>query len=685
MHDFNEYELHSPESLFHEGMDLLESDHFEEALMSFEKLVFAQPYNADALFQQGVTLIKLGRVADAIKCFESAISLSPTEPTFHSHCGYALLMAGNHDAALEKFDYALHLQPDNYEHKIYKACVLAEKLRLREAYEILKDLSEEHPDNQEVLRHYASILYLLGEDHDALLAFERLIKADPNNLDAIHHRGLIFLRQSNRPDAVRCFREYLALASHDHQTWAILLDTLTELDQQKAVIATAGEAIQSGVETAYIYLYRGRALLEDRQYNDAILDLRRSRALDDQNPETHFLLAQALAERGRLKHALLSANRTLQLLPGDRRALLLKARVCRELESFEEEYEALELLGGFEGTDFQLLQMLVDNLNRRDLSVQARDVTDLFLSVAPTHRRALLMSAELNERNGNMDLAHQRYETLLAQQGVSTRSFRAYAGFLLRRQEKLKAAHLLERAAREHPTSDEIQTMRAVVFQMLDRHGECIKNLTAYISQHSCPPETHWLLGKSWYALKNYHAALESFQRARLAGAGSAAGPDAPEFKCLMAEAYSLHHLGRTVEGITLLEENGRRFDSFAREFYEILSEFYNHICAYSKACAVATEGLARFPHSPVLHYRFARCCAALRRKRAAFRHLRLAINIDPALAATACKDNRFQAYALSPTLNGMLNYHFYRRRLEFLGIVLLVLLVAVIVASLLR
>src|SRR5690606_1652441 len=161
---------------------------------------------------------------------------------------------------------------------------------------------------------------------------------------------------------------------------------------------------------------------EDRQYNDAILDLRRSRTLDDQNFETHFLLAQALAERGRLKHALLSVNRMLQLLPGERRGLLLKARVCREMEDFEEEYSTLELLGVLDGTDFQLLQMLVDNLSRRELCSQARDMTDLFLSVAPDHRRALLMSAELNERTGCIDIVYDRYEKLLAQPGVSTRS-----------------------------------------------------------------------------------------------------------------------------------------------------------------------------------------------------------------------------------------------------------------------
>lgn len=685
MQEFNEYELHSPDSLFHEGMDMLESDHFEEALHSFERLVLIQPYNADALFQQGVTLIRLGRVSDAIKSFESAISLSPTEAMFHSHCGYALLMAGRHEAALEKFDYALHLQPDNYEHNIYKACVLAEKSRLHDAHTILHALVADHPDNLEIIRHYANVLFLMGEDHDALLAYERLLKFTPNNTEAILHRGIIYLRQSNRPDAVRCFREYLALSPDDGDTWNLLLETLREMDQTAAVIASAGEAIQSGVELAFLYLYRGRALLQERQYNEAILDLRRSRTLDDLNPETHLLLAQAFAERGRLKHSLLSVNRTLQLVPGDHRALLLKARLCRDLNDHEEEHQALELLLRHDAGDFRIIQLKVDNLVKRGLLYEAGVCIDIFLTTHSSHRRALLVSAELAEKLSKTELARQRFTALFSQSTISSSTYRAYSGFLLRQGETLKAAAVLERAAEAHPASGDIQTLRAIVLQMLDRHPQCIANLTAYMAAHPCPPETYWLLGKSWYAQKNYAVALESFQKARLGGAGSVAGPDAPEFKCLLAEAYSMHHLGRTVEGIALLEEHGRRFDSFSREFHEILAEFYNHIRAYSKTCAIATEGLLRFPDSPVLHYRLARCSAALRRKKTAVRHLRRAIQLDSSLILIACKDNRFQRYALSPSVNRLLNYHFYLRRMEFLGLLLLVLLVAASVAGLLR
>lgn len=681
MQEFNEYELHSPESLFHEGMDLLESDHFEEALGAFEKLVRVQPYNADAYFQRGITLIKLNRASDAVASFETAISLSPTEAMFHSHCGYAHLMAGHHDAALERFDYALHLQPGHFEHLLLKACVLIDLLHLTEAQEILEKLREERPDEIEVMRHLATVFAMKGDDHEALRLLRNILSIDPNNTDAIRQQGVISLKQGNRAGAVRFFREYLALLPEDVDTWRLLLETLTEMDQPESVIGCASEAIQSHIEYAFIYLFRGRALLEQRQYNDAIMDLRRSRSLDDRNSETHFLLAQAFSARGRHKHALLSVNRMLQLLPGERKGLMLKTRLCQELQDYEEEAHALNQLIRLNPNDFQIVQLKVKNQLHRDSTAGALQTLNLFLRQSPRHARALLLNAEIAEKAQQFDLAKHSYKVLLSQQPVNARTYRSYAGFLLRQHSHQEAASVLEVAFQMHPTNADIQMLRAIVYQLRGQHLRCINSLTAFMESNTYPPEFHWLLGKSWYAERNYKAALENFQNARVHGASYSVIPDVPEFKCLMAEAYSLHHLGRTVEGIALLEEEGRRFEDFGQEFHEILAEFYNHICAYAKACAVATDGLIRFPKSPVLHYRLARCSAALNRKRTALRHLEMAIQLDPQLVLTASNDNRFQRYALSPTMNRLVGFYFYKRRLEFLGLLLVVFTIVAAIA----
>jgi len=684
MDEFSEYELHAPDSRFQEGLDLLESDHFEEALHAFDSVLGLQPYNADAFFQRGITLIKLSNLAEAIKSFEHAIALAPAEPSFHSHCGYALLMDGKPDAALEKFEYALQLQPDGYENKVYKACALAEKRQLGEARALLEDVLFDHSDDMEVVRHYANVLGAMGHDHEALQQYSKILKIEPNNTEAIARRGSIFLRQQNHLEAIKCLREYLVLAPHDATMWVTLLETLIEMDKPSAVITVAGEAIESGIDRADVYFIRGQALLEERQFDEAIIDLRKARALEDRNSDIHFHLARAFAQRGRLKHALISINRAVQLNGRERRFLMLKARLLHELGELDQELVILDLMLDGNPNDFRMIELKVQNLLQRSLPVLACRCLDDFLMRFPTHRRALLLSAEAREQARDIVGARKRFRTLTNMADVSGTTYRGYAGFLLRQSEKVNAASILDRAARDYPEDAGIQTLRAIVHQMLNRHSDCIANLSTFIKTNHAPPEAYWLIGKSYFMVQDYSSALNSFQLARKKGAGSDTNLDAPEFKCLIAEAYSLHHLGRTAEGINLLECHGRRFDTFGQEFFEVLAELYNHVCAYSKACAVSIEGLQRYPQSPVLHYRLARCSAAIGKKRTALRHLESAIRLQPKLVQMACRDKKFHRYALSFKLNSLVNYHFFRKRGEFLGLVLLVITASLVLLRLL-
>src|SRR5690606_22284192 len=95
-----------------------------------------------------------------------------------------------------------------------------------------------------------------------------------------------------------------------------------------------------------------------------------------------------------------------------------------------------------------------------------------------------------------------------------------------------------------------IHTLRAIVYQTLERHEECIKNLLDFVATGNAPAEVNWLLGKSFYAISSYEKALDSFQKARKANGSITLETDVPEFKCLVAEAYSLHALNRTAEAI---------------------------------------------------------------------------------------------------------------------------------------
>jgi tetratricopeptide (TPR) repeat protein len=254
----------------------------------------------------------------------------------------------------------------------------------------------------------------------------------------------------------------------------------------------------------------------------------------------------------------------------------------------------------------------------------------------------------------------------------------------MRREEFEGAATILGTACQEHMEDVALQMLKAVVLQKLERHQDCLTHLYAFRESGNAPVEIHWLLGKSHYALGQHANALENYQVAREKNAGSL-GASAPIFRCLVSEAYCLHQLGRTVEGIQLLEENWGGQDPFACEYHEVLADLYIQTRAFAKAADVCVKGLLRFPESPLLHYRLARCSAALGRKATTLRHLKAALALNPQLCQAATVDSIFQRYALSLSMNRLLKYTFLRQRAEFVAWVLATVLIGLAVIAFLR
>lgn len=652
--------------MFQQGLDLLECDHFEEALQAFEYVVEQQPYNADALFHRGIALVNLGKLDEAIGSYTRAISIAPTEPSYHSHCGYALMIQGKLDAAMERFDYALELQPDAWQNKIYKACILADQKRLGAARDLLEEVLASNPDHVEALRHHAAVLSGLGEHEKALAQLERILARNRNHVESISRKATILMRLDRSEEALRCFREVVALSPLDKGAWLALLDLLAAERNWPAVEAHAGEALDAGVHSSRVYMIRGWALLELKQYERAILDLRKAREMNGRLADAHYYLARAYMECGRMRNALSTANRGLQTAPNDPRFLLLKASLHRHAGEYDKELQYLDSILEAGHQDFSIVQMRVVNLLARDRVEEALEGVQKYVALDPDHPEALLLCASLSERAGRAPAARHCYKRLLKIPGVDATAYSSYANFLLRRSEWSKALRVLNDATALFPGHTGVILHRAIALQSLGRHGECLSTISPLCVGESPMAEACWIAGRSYYSLAMYPLALQSFQTARRCET-QCNGNTAPTFRCLVAEALTLYHLDRTHEGIALLERHAGQFEKFEREYYELLGDLYEAARLFAKAHAVYLEGVRKFGQSATLHYRVARTAAQMRKKPAMLMHLASALALDGSLITAAQAEPAFQRYSLSLTLNRLLGPAFCNRRIRML------------------
>jgi tetratricopeptide (TPR) repeat protein len=656
-----DFELFSTESVYQEGLDLLEADHLEEALRAFDYVIERQPSHADAFFHRGIALMNLGRGEDGAASLRRAVDLCPAEASYLSHYGYALLISGQVDAAIERFEMAHSLHPDDPQTKIYMACALAEKRQLGRARALLEEVLEQNPRSIEALRQHSALAAMLGDEDAALRDIHLILQEQPNNLETLHRLAEIHQNANRRAEAIRALRQIVAIDPSDGPAWLELVRLSLETGNRAAVIAHATEAISAGIRDAEIYQHRGRAYLEQRRVDQAITDLRHARDLDDQSVGTHYWLARAYVEAGRLRQALYCAGRALQISPRDRRIIFLKAQLHRQLGELESEHQYLKTLQAGQPLNFEITRLLVRNYLARHKPGAALATVDAFLHRKPNHMGALLLCAELSEAHGDPAQAVWCYRQVLRQPRAEARAHTAFADFLMRQSDTPGAAAVLEAAAELFPGDLSVLLRQAEVLQRLARFDESVTILEQALRDHRPTPDMYWVLGKGLYAMQRYDEALEAFHAARDLET-RCNGTAAPSFRCLVAEVCTLHHLGRTGEGVRLLEKHFTQFEHFERECHELLGELYEQMGEPERARRHYEHSIEKFGESAAVRYRLARCAASLNLKALALHHLGAAIRLDPSLAETASNEPVFQRYVLSLSMQRLMQFRGLRR-----------------------
>lgn len=440
---------------------------------------------------------------------------------------------------------------------------------------------------------------------------------------------------------------------------AALLGTLADMHNWRAVAACATEALQNLQDSADLYLYRGTALVEQRQLDPAISDLKRSRELNERNPAVHYHLSRAYAETGQFSLALQSANRALQIRPDDTRFALMKARLHHQLGEYDTELYYLNALLDTRPDNFEYVRLkALNQIARKEVSAACATI-EKFLERSSSHAAALIFCAELNEKLGRDERAEICYRKLHKAPRVSSYAFRAFAGFLLRREDAAGAIEILTRGSQQHPGDISIEIALATAMQALGQNQECVERLTEVLAGNPGTPELQWVLGRSLFALGEHERALECFQQAR-ALETRCNGNSAPTFRWLLAEAYALHELGRTSEAIKLLEGNFSQFEKFENEYAEALGELYERAGHYAKAQIIYSQTLRTAQATPELHYRMARAALADGKKTVLLRHLRAAIEMEPSVVEAVGAEPVFRKHWLSISINRLVGFRLF-------------------------
>jgi Flp pilus assembly protein TadD len=151
-----------------------------------------------------------GSATQAQQCFERAIALNPKSERAHNGLGILLARAGDLENARQHFTAAVELEPRDPDplNNLAVSYLDADPSR---AIEILSQVLSTHPDNINALHNKGLARRRMGDDQQACDSWRRALSVDPNYSPSLLELGNTLLHDGQTAEAESCFRKLIQI------------------------------------------------------------------------------------------------------------------------------------------------------------------------------------------------------------------------------------------------------------------------------------------------------------------------------------------------------------------------------------------------------------------------------------------------------------------------------------------
>jgi tetratricopeptide (TPR) repeat protein len=166
-----------------EGVKLLNSGKYDEAISAFQKALQADPNLAEVRYDMGIAYERKGDPVEAQKQYQEAIQLKKDFGEAYLSLGNSYLAEKKFDQANEALSKATQLMPQNYDAFYNLGASYANLMKYTEAEAAFKKAIEISPN--EPIAHYQLGMALYGQSKnaEAKTEFQKYLELKPNAAD----------------------------------------------------------------------------------------------------------------------------------------------------------------------------------------------------------------------------------------------------------------------------------------------------------------------------------------------------------------------------------------------------------------------------------------------------------------------------------------------------------------------
>lgn len=170
------------EERFEDGIFLMHTDRFEEAVEFFKEFIEADPSDVEAWYRLAVAYLGAGRLDEGRSSAERAVELKPDEPELLDLLGGILSLKNDDEGALECFERAIASKPDHVRGWISKVMTLRNLDRIEEAKETYRAGVSQAPSlrDPEEWNDLAGAIYDRGDFVATIDFLDFLLELEPN-------------------------------------------------------------------------------------------------------------------------------------------------------------------------------------------------------------------------------------------------------------------------------------------------------------------------------------------------------------------------------------------------------------------------------------------------------------------------------------------------------------------------
>lgn len=174
----------------------------KDALLFINESLKITPGNIPALLNKGLIFDNLGKLNDSIDCYNRIIELDENNKFALNNKAHIMVKKGKIEDALPLANTALEVDPEFIVAIDNKVNILSLLNKKEEALNFLESKLKDHEDSKILLQTKVNLLINLKDFKEAMILNDQLLDIDPENINAINSKGVIYENNSKyqKPD-----------------------------------------------------------------------------------------------------------------------------------------------------------------------------------------------------------------------------------------------------------------------------------------------------------------------------------------------------------------------------------------------------------------------------------------------------------------------------------------------------